>query len=685
MKYRIILCICLLCVLFIGFGNQAKPVFAAGTVYYVATTGSDTNGNGSLSNPWATIQKAANMMVPGGTCYIEAGTYGRLLCNSSGTLGNYITFENYNNGIVNINGGTAYDDIDTNGYDYLQFIGLNCIGTTTFGIDFTGSGYVTIQNCSFSDCASSGIHSVYTVQSNNITVNGCTCSGTNTAANEEAISLANVNNFVVENCVVENTVATGRSGIDAKNGCSNGSIHNNTVDDVTANGIYIDAEGKNTSNISVYDNIIENCTTSSGIQLYDENGTATLTNINFYNNIILGCQRGFSCLYNSKENYNFTFINNTLYNDGTNSEIWVQPPSTNLTSCVIENNILENATTHSYGIEYNDYAHGGITINNNLEYNSGGAWASGNIFGTAYITSNPLLGNSTSNFQLQASSPCIGTGSSTGAPTLDYAAVTRASPPCIGAYEYETTFGSSTVATTSASNITLNGATLNGSLTTIGSANSITVSFDWGLDTNYTGGNVSAILSLVSGSPTPFTANLSGLNAGTTYHYRAEAVSNTVVYGTDQQFTTSPYLPTLEVTTNSLANGTAGMAYSQTMEATGGMAPYTWTIASGMLPLGLSFSSSGVISGTPTTGGPTSVSFKVTDTNGTIATQSLTINIVYVLGDINKDGAVNVLDMILVTQHFGETGTPGWIPEDLKNYGIINVLDCIIMGQHWTG
>jgi hypothetical protein len=54
-------------------------------------------------------------------------------------------------------------------------------------------------------------------------------------------------------------------------------------------------------------------------------------------------------------------------------------------------------------------------------------------------------------------------------------------------------------------------------------------------------------------------------------------------------------------------------------------------------------------------------------------------------GDVNGDGHVNVLDMIRVGQHWGQTGSGGWIPEDVKKDGVINVLDMIIIGQHWTG
>jgi hypothetical protein len=139
------------------------------------------------------------------------------------------------------------------------------------------------------------------------------------------------------------------------------------------------------------------------------------------------------------------------------------------------------------------------------------------------------------------------------------------------------------------------------------------------------------------------------------------------------------------ITTSSLPNGTVGVAYTQTLVATGGTTPYTWAIASGTLPAGLLLSSGGVVSGTPTTaGGPTSVTFQVNDSGGATATKSLSIS-VYAAWDVNTDGAVNVLDLVLTGQHFGETGTPSWIREDVNGDGTISVLDSILVGQHWTG
>ena len=59
--------------------------------------------------------------------------------------------------------------------------------------------------------------------------------------------------------------------------------------------------------------------------------------------------------------------------------------------------------------------------------------------------------------------------------------------------------------------------------------------------------------------------------------------------------------PAVSVTTTSLPAGVIGTGYSQTLQAAGGVSPYTWAVTAGSLPAGLSLnSSSGVISGTPT-------------------------------------------------------------------------------------
>lgn len=84
----------------------------------------------------------------------------------------------------------------------------------------------------------------------------------------------------------------------------------------------------------------------------------------------------------------------------------------------------------------------------------------------------------------------------------------------------------------------------------------------------------------------------------------------------------------LIITTASLNEGFVGVAYNQQMTATGGVAPYTWTLLSGTFPTGLSMSSGGLISGTPTvTASATSLQFKVTDAHSTTQTVTLPLTV----------------------------------------------------------
>jgi hypothetical protein len=92
-----------------------------------------------------------------------------------------------------------------------------------------------------------------------------------------------------------------------------------------------------------------------------------------------------------------------------------------------------------------------------------------------------------------------------------------------------------------------------------------------------------------------------------------------------------PPLTPLNITTTVLAGGKIGTNYTQTVEATGGLQPYTWTLASGSLPNGLALNSAtGKISGTPIKKGTYSFTLRVRDSQATPAgdTQSLSIRIV---------------------------------------------------------
>jgi sugar lactone lactonase YvrE len=72
---------------------------------------------------------------------------------------------------------------------------------------------------------------------------------------------------------------------------------------------------------------------------------------------------------------------------------------------------------------------------------------------------------------------------------------------------------------------------------------------------------------------------------------------------------------TLALSPGSLLAGTVGIAYSESLTATGGSGSYTYSVTGGALPAGLILSSLGVLSGTPTAGGSFSITITATDSN----------------------------------------------------------------------
>ena len=81
------------------------------------------------------------------------------------------------------------------------------------------------------------------------------------------------------------------------------------------------------------------------------------------------------------------------------------------------------------------------------------------------------------------------------------------------------------------------------------------------------------------------------------------------------------------ITTTTLPGGTVGQAYSQTLQATGGIGLLSWTLSGGSLPAMLSLSPAGVISGTPTNADTANFTVRVTDTLNQSDTQDLSISV----------------------------------------------------------
>ena len=82
------------------------------------------------------------------------------------------------------------------------------------------------------------------------------------------------------------------------------------------------------------------------------------------------------------------------------------------------------------------------------------------------------------------------------------------------------------------------------------------------------------------------------------------------------------------ITTQSpLPAGTVGVAYSQTLAASGGTPGYAWSVVTGTLPPGLSLSGTGALNGTPSTAGSFSFTIRVTDSSASALTAQKAFNL----------------------------------------------------------
>src|SRR5215467_1936438 len=152
-----------------------------------------------------------------------------------------------------------------------------------------------------------------------------------------------------------------------------------------------------------------------------------------------------------------------------------------------------------------------------------------------------------------------------------------------------------------------------------------TAPYSWSISSGSmpTGLSLSASTGQISGTPT---------QAGTTSFTVQVKDSSSTPQTTSKSLsiTIATAVAPVQITTSSVSAGQVGSAYSTTLAAAGGTTPYSWSLSAGALPAGLTLSSAGTISGTPTASGSFSFTVKVTDATtptAQTATQSLSLSI----------------------------------------------------------
>jgi uncharacterized protein YhjY with autotransporter beta-barrel domain len=127
--------------------------------------------------------------------------------------------------------------------------------------------------------------------------------------------------------------------------------------------------------------------------------------------------------------------------------------------------------------------------------------------------------------------------------------------------------------------------------------------------------------------------NLSGTpTAAGNFNFTVTAVDSSTGTGPftgSRAYALTVAAPTMTVSPASLAAGTLNSAYSASISASGGTSPYTFALTSGALPAGLTLTSAGVLSGTPTA--PGSFNFTVTATDSSTGTGPFTASRAYTL------------------------------------------------------
>ncbi|MDN2708995.1 putative Ig domain-containing protein [Janthinobacterium sp. SUN118] len=119
---------------------------------------------------------------------------------------------------------------------------------------------------------------------------------------------------------------------------------------------------------------------------------------------------------------------------------------------------------------------------------------------------------------------------------------------------------------------------------------------------------LNAATGVLSGTPT----------AGGSFNFTVRATDSSTgngPYSGARAYSLTVSAPTISVTPTVMPAMTAGVAYSQSISAAGGTAPYTYAITGGSVPTGLSLAANGTLSGTPTAAGPFNFTVTATDSS----------------------------------------------------------------------
>ncbi len=339
---------------------------AAGATYYVSLAGKDTNP-GTLSEPWRTIQHAANTVHAGDTVYVRRGVYKEVVTikSSGSTAAGFITFSSYPGELATLDGtghpiqGGQWGMFSIPSRSYIVINGFevrnyktNKITDTPIGIWIFGQGsnlqivnnhihnIETNAPANPQDCNSNAFGLTVYGTVGHQSINALVISGNEVDHNKtgcsETLSVdGNVDNFVISNNQVhdDNNIAIGAIGFERvspdpkTDQARHGEIRGNTIYNITsygnpdygkqyaADGVYVDGG----TQIVIEQNLINHV--DLGIEMASEHYKHVTSYVIARNNLVyLDNSNGISMGgYGAKRGGtdHCTAVNNTLFQNGS--------------------------------------------------------------------------------------------------------------------------------------------------------------------------------------------------------------------------------------------------------------------------------------------------------------------------------------------------------------------------------
>ncbi|MCG8915189.1 right-handed parallel beta-helix repeat-containing protein [Actinokineospora sp. PR83] len=244
---------------------------------------------------YATPQEAADVVRPGDTVRIAAGTYpGGLTIRTDGTPRRPITFTGVGGPAVITGEGGPDGLLAVGSHSWQRFLNLTVSGSQGFGAHADGGHDLVFGGFTVDGSLDGGL---VLLDTSRVLVHSCDIHGTNargTSADHEALSIASGSRDVeVRHCRVHDN---GEEGIDVKyTEHARVRIHDNVVTDNRGPNIYVDSA----TEVDVYNNVASGAKndTKSGIALAveDYSNTRRLAKVRVFNNVSTGnAQAGLS-------------------------------------------------------------------------------------------------------------------------------------------------------------------------------------------------------------------------------------------------------------------------------------------------------------------------------------------------------------------------------------------------------